>query len=94
MSHQLAGTRAGYINPTFDHMFLEAIQHDPEKLAALTREEYIEQAGSEGIELIMWLVMRGAMNPEITKVHSTYHVPASNTAAALALFDNRVPAPV
>jgi protocatechuate 4,5-dioxygenase, beta chain len=93
MSHQLAGSRAGYINPTFDHMFLEAIQHDPEKLAALSRGEYIEQAGSEGIELIMWLVMRGAMNPEITKVHSTYHVPASNTAAALALFDNRVPQP-
>ncbi|GAB3347263.1 class III extradiol dioxygenase subunit beta [Modestobacter lapidis] len=93
MSHQLAGSRAGYINPTFDHMYLEAIQADPEKLAALTREEYIDQAGSEGIELIMWLVMRGAMNPEITKVHSTYHVPASNTAAALALFDNRVPRP-
>jgi protocatechuate 4,5-dioxygenase beta chain len=94
MSHQLAGSRAGYINPTFDHMYLEAIQTDPEKLAALTREEYIEQAGSEGIELIMWLVMRGAMNAEITKVHSTYHVPASNTAAALALFDNRVSQPV
>ncbi len=93
MSHQLSGTRAGYINPKFDAMFLEAIQHDPEKLAALSREEYIEQAGSEGIELIMWLVMRGAMEPEITKVHSTYHVPASNTAAALALFDNRVPQP-
>ncbi len=94
MSHQLSGTRAGYINPRFDAMFLEAIQHDPEKLAALTREEYIEQAGSEGIELIMWLVMRGAMEPEITKVHSTYHVPASNTAAALALFENRAPASV
>ena len=91
MSHQLAGSRAGYINPTFDNMYLEAIQTDPEKLAALTREEYIEQAGSEGIELIMWLVMRGAMNAEIGRVHSTYHVPASNTAAALALFDNRVP---
>jgi protocatechuate 4,5-dioxygenase, beta chain len=94
MSHQLAGTRAGYINPTFDSMFLEAIQTDPEKLAALSREEYIEQAGSEGIELIMWLVMRGAMNPEITRVHSTYHVPASNTAAALALFENRAAQPV
>jgi protocatechuate 4,5-dioxygenase, beta chain len=94
MSHQLSGSRAGYINPTFDHMYLQAIQTDPEKLAALTREEYIEQAGSEGIELIMWLVMRGAMNPEIARVHSTYHVPASNTAAALALFDNRVTQPV
>jgi protocatechuate 4,5-dioxygenase, beta chain len=89
MSHQLAGARAGFINSTFDHMFLDAIQHDPGKLAALSREDYIREAGAEGIELIMWLVMRGAMNAQVRKVHSTYHVPASNTAAALALFDNR-----
>jgi protocatechuate 4,5-dioxygenase beta chain len=93
MSHQLAGARAGYINPTFDKMFLQAIETDPESLAALTREDYIRQAGSEGIELIMWLVMRGAMNPRIERVHTTYHVPASNTAAALALYDNRVAQP-
>ncbi|MYU09713.1 protocatechuate 3,4-dioxygenase [Streptomyces sp. SID8361] len=89
MSHQLAGARAGFINPTFDHMFLEAIEKDPQKLAELSREEYIREAGSEGIELIMWLVMRGAMNAQVRKVHSVYHVPASNTAAGLALFDNR-----
>jgi protocatechuate 4,5-dioxygenase beta chain len=94
MSHQLAGARAGYINPTFDKWFLEAIESDPQALAALTREDLIRQAGSEGIELIMWLIMRGAMNATIRRVHSTYHVPASNTAAALALFDNRVPQPV
>ena len=89
MSHQLAGARAGFINPTFDHMFLEAIGNDPEKLARLTREELIREAGSEGIELIMWLVMRGALNEQVRTVHSAYHVPASNTAAGLALFDNR-----
>ncbi|OZM78039.1 class III extradiol dioxygenase subunit beta [Pseudonocardia sp. MH-G8] len=89
MSHQLAGARAGFINSAFDHMFLDAIEHDPGKLAALSREDYIREAGAEGIEMIMWLVMRGAMNAQIRKVHSTYHVPASNTAAALALFDNR-----
>jgi protocatechuate 4,5-dioxygenase beta chain len=93
MSHQLAGARAGYINPTFDKWFLEAIQTDPAALAALSREDFIRQAGSEGIELIMWLIMRGAMNDAIGRVHETYHVPASNTAAALALFDNRVPQP-
>jgi protocatechuate 4,5-dioxygenase, beta chain len=93
MSHQLAGARAGYINPTFDKWFLDAIESDPQALAALTREDLIRQAGSEGIELIMWLIMRGAMNDTIRRVHSTYHVPASNTAAALALFDNRVPQP-
>jgi protocatechuate 4,5-dioxygenase beta chain len=89
MSHQLAGARAGLINPEFDAMFLEAIETDPEKLTALSREDYIRQAGSEGIEMIMWLIMRGAMNDRIRRVHSTYHVPASNTAAGLALFDNR-----
>jgi protocatechuate 4,5-dioxygenase beta chain len=90
MSHQLAGARAGFINPEFDAMWLEAIQWDPAKLAALGREELIRQAGSEGIELIMWLIMRGAMNDQVTKVHSHYFVPASNTAAGIALFDNRV----
>ncbi|ODU02758.1 MAG: protocatechuate 3,4-dioxygenase [Pseudonocardia sp. SCN 72-86] len=89
MSHQLAGARAGFINPEFDAMFLDAIENHPEKLAALSREDFIQQAGSEGIELIMWLVMRGAMNAQVRKVHSAYHVPASNTAAGLALFDNQ-----
>lgn len=89
MSHQLAGARAGFVNPEFDHMFLDAIASDPEKLASLSREEYISQAGSEGIELIMWLVMRGALNDRVRTVHTAYHVPASNTAAGLALFDNR-----
>ncbi|MEZ7002233.1 class III extradiol dioxygenase subunit beta [Streptomyces sp. AD55] len=89
MSHQLAGARAGFINPEFDHMFLDAIEEDPGKLAALTREDFIREAGAEGIELIMWLVMRGAMNERVRRVHRAYHVPASNTAAGLALFDNR-----
>lgn len=90
MSHQLAGSRAGLINTPFDRFFLDAIEEEPERLAALTREEYVREAGSEGIELIMWLVMRGALNRSVRRVHRTYHVPASNTAAALALFDNRV----
>lgn len=89
MSHQLAGSRAGLINPTFDRMFLQAIETDPASLAKITREEYVREAGSEGIEMIMWLVMRGALNDEITRITETYHVPASNTAAALALFENK-----
>lgn len=89
MSHQLAGARAGLINPEFDRMFLSAIEHDPEKLASLSREELIERAGTEGIELIMWLVMRGALSDNLVRVHETYHVPASNTAAGLALFEDR-----
>ncbi|MGY1858166.1 class III extradiol dioxygenase subunit beta [Modestobacter sp. SYSU DS0290] len=90
MSHQLAGARAGFINSDFDRQFLAEIQSDPEKLAALSREDYVRLAGSEGIEMIMWLIMRGALNDDITRVHDTYFVAASNTAAALALFENKV----
>ena len=93
MSHQLAGSRAGFVNPDFDQMFLEAIESDPAKLTTLSREDYIREAGSEGIEMIMWLIMRGALNEQVQRVHSTYYVAASNTAAALALFDNRVRQP-
>ncbi|MGW1563943.1 class III extradiol dioxygenase subunit beta [Streptomyces sp. NPDC002144] len=89
MSHQLAGARAGFINTEFDLSFLDDIESNPGRLTAMTREDYIQAAGSEGIELIMWLTMRGALNERVHCVHSTYHVPASNTAAALALFDNR-----
>lgn len=88
MSHQLAGARAGLINPEFDRMFLDAIEHDPRRLAKLSREELIEAAGTEGIELIMWLVMRGALSDNLIRIHETYHVPASNTAAGLALFQD------
>jgi protocatechuate 4,5-dioxygenase, beta chain len=88
MSHQLAGTRAGLINPEFDRMFLDAIEDAPEKLAALSREELIAEAGTEGIELIMWLVMRGALSDNLVRIHEAYHVPASNTAAGLALFED------
>lgn len=89
MSHQLSGSRAGLINRSFDEMFLQAIETDPSQLTAMTREQYVQEAGSEGIELIMWLVMRGALGAIVRRVHSAYHVPVSNTAAGLALFDNR-----
>ncbi|WP_396277441.1 class III extradiol dioxygenase subunit beta [Glutamicibacter creatinolyticus] len=86
MSHQLAGERAGLINEEFDRAFLKDIETNPTRLAELTREDYIREAGSEGLEMIMWLIMRGAVGDDLQRVHETYHVPASNTAAALALF--------
>lgn len=70
MSHQLAGARAGCINPEFDAMWMEAIGMDPARPAALSCAELVRQAGSEGIELIMRLVMREAMDEQVTKVYS------------------------
>ena len=80
MSHQLQGPRAGLINQEFDKAFLDRLSTDPEALAAMPHIDYMEQAGSEGIELVMWLIMRGALGPDVSEVRRFYHVPASNTA--------------
>ena len=85
MSHQLQGPRAGLINTEFDQAFLDRLISEPEALAAMPHIDYVREAGSEGIELVMWLIARGAMSdlaggnaPEVA--HRFYHVPASNTA--------------
>jgi protocatechuate 4,5-dioxygenase beta chain len=80
MSHQLSGERAGLINKDWDNRFLDALSADPAWLRALPHREYIIEAGSEGIELIMWLVMRGALGKDVRELNRFYHVPASNTA--------------
>ena len=80
MSHQLQGPRAGLINKEFDNAFLDALVSDPEALARIPRDRYVREAGSEGIELVMWLIMRGALAGPVRQVHRFYHVPASNTA--------------
>ncbi len=87
MSHQLQGERAGFVNQEFDLMFLDNLQDNPEALTKIDHNEYLRDAGSEGIELIMWLIMRGAMeNPK--EVYRHYHVPVSNTAGGLICFED------
>jgi protocatechuate 4,5-dioxygenase, beta chain len=85
MSHQLQGPRAGLINREFDNGFLDRLIADPEGQARVPHIDYVREAGSEGIELVMWLIARGAMadlagGPAPRPVHRFYHVPASNTA--------------
>lgn len=88
MSHQLQGPRAGLINPEFDNAFLDRLVNDPEGLADMPHIDYVRQAGSEGIELVMWLVMRGALNDRVVEKHRFYHVPASNTAVGHLILEN------
>jgi protocatechuate 4,5-dioxygenase beta chain len=80
MSHQLQGRRAGLINKEFDTAYLDNLTANPELLRKMPHLEYLREAGSEGIELVMWLIMRGAMGDEIDELYRFYHVPASNTA--------------
>jgi protocatechuate 4,5-dioxygenase, beta chain len=88
MSHQLQGPRAGLINKEFDTRFLDRLTTDPENLAQLPHLEYVREAGSEGIELVMWLIMRGALEADAREVYRFYHVPASNTAVGHIIFEN------
>jgi protocatechuate 4,5-dioxygenase beta chain len=89
MSHQLQGPRAGLINPDFDRAFLDNLTADPQKLAAMPHIDYLREAGSEGIELVMWLIMRGALDDAVREVRRFYHVPASNTAVGHIILENR-----
>ena len=94
MSHQLQGPRAGLINRTFDNAFLDKLIADPAAAAAIPHIDYVREAGSEGIELVMWLIARGAMkdiaeNPSPIRLrHRFYHVPASNTAVGHMILEN------
>jgi len=90
MSHQLQGPRAGLINKEWDNRFLDRLIAEPEQLAQVSHIEYVREAGSEGIELVMWLIARGAMSDRTPKVaHRFYHVPASNTAVGHLILENQ-----
>jgi protocatechuate 4,5-dioxygenase beta chain len=88
MSHQLQGPRAGLINKEWDNRFLDRLIEEPDELAKMPHIEYVREAGSEGIELVMWLIMRGALDPKVNLVHRFYHVPASNTAVGHLILEN------
>ena len=89
MSHQLQGPRAGLINRAFDTAFLDRLIADPAGLSQMPHIDYVREAGSEGIELVMWLIARGAMSDSPPKVaHRFYHVPASNTAVGHLILEN------
>jgi gallate dioxygenase len=87
LSHQVHGERAGFNNSAWDERFLELFESDPERLAAMTHAEYAELGGVEGAEIIMWLVLRGAMAPRIHCLHRSYYLP-SMTAIATAIYED------
>ncbi len=89
MSHQLQGPRAGLINSVFDNDFLDGMVNDPVRLSKIPHVDYMREAGSEGIELVMWLVMRGALDDKVNEVRRFYHVPASNTAVGHLILENQ-----
>jgi len=89
MSHQLQSKRAGLINASWDKRFLDLMTEDPVYASKITHLEYLRETGSEGIEMVMWLVMRGALDDDAVEIHRHYHVPASNTAVGHIILENK-----
>src|SRR5512135_67424 len=89
LSHQLDGTRAGFINKEFDLMCMEKIVAEPQALARYSTLDLVRLAGAQGVELMNWLVARGALTGSVAKVHANYHIPISNTATGLMVLENR-----
>lgn len=88
LSHQLGGERAGVVNPEFDKRFLDNLTADPEANAHISHTEFIRDAGCEGIEMIMWNVMRGALNDKVNEIYRFYHIPVSATAYGAIILEN------
>ncbi|OEE81614.1 protocatechuate 3,4-dioxygenase [Enterovibrio norvegicus FF-162] len=89
LSHQLQGERAGLINTEYDCNWLDKMVEDPMAVKDISHTEYIREAGSEGIEAIMWLVMRGAMDEKVDEVYRFTHAPVSNSHYGLTLLENK-----
>jgi hypothetical protein len=85
MSHQLNGKRFGFLNPKWDNEFLDLLEAQPETLAGLTAEAYMERGGCEAVELIIWLAMRGALSPRVKRIHRNYYAPMLTGYGLLAL---------
>jgi protocatechuate 4,5-dioxygenase, beta chain len=88
LSHQLDGTRAGFINKEFDKLCLDKIVAEPEALTRYSIHDWVEQSGSQGVEFLNWMAMRGALTGRVSELSRNYHIPISNTAAATVVYEN------
>jgi protocatechuate 4,5-dioxygenase beta chain len=89
LSHQISGPRAGLINSAWDRSFLDGLTSDPSALTKIPHVEYMREAGAEGIEMVMWLIMRGALCDSVEEIYRFYTVPASNTAVGHIILETR-----
>jgi protocatechuate 4,5-dioxygenase beta chain len=86
MSHQLQGPRAGLIN-TFEQAFVDRPITDPDALRRVRHLEYLRELGTDGIEMVMWPIRRGALGPDVEALHRRHHVAATSTAVGHMVLD-------
>ncbi len=89
LSHQLDGTRAGFINKEFDTLCLDKFVAEPQALMRYSIHDWVKESGSQGVEFLNWMAMRGALTGRVSELHRNYHIPISNTAAATVVYDNQ-----
>jgi protocatechuate 4,5-dioxygenase beta chain len=89
LSHQLGGERVGVVNPEFDQLFLDNLTKDPLANTRLSHTDFMREAGCEGVEMIMWNVMRGALGDNVEEVFRLYHIPVSATAYGAIILENK-----
>jgi protocatechuate 4,5-dioxygenase beta chain len=87
LSHQIR--TAGFINEEFDRLCMDKIVSDPDAMTRYGIEEFVELAGSQGLEFVTWLGMRGALSGDVSVVTTTYHNPLSHTGGAIMLLEPR-----
>jgi protocatechuate 4,5-dioxygenase, beta chain len=92
LSHQLDGTRAGFINKEFDQLCLDKIVSEPDTLTRYSIHDVVSLAGAQGVEFLNWMAMRGALTGQVSQAHRNYHIPISNTAAATIVLANEAQA--
>lgn len=85
LAHQVHGERAGFTNTPWDMEFLDALVEDPESLLEMTIAEYARRGGVEGAEIVMWLIMRGALSEKVSRVHQSYYLPSMTPICSLIL---------
>ena len=89
LSHQLDGARAGFINKEFDLLCLDKIVAEPEALTRYSIHDWVKETGSQGVEFLNWMAMRGALTGRVSELNRNYHIPISNTAAATVVYENQ-----
>ena len=87
LSHQVHGERAGFLNEAWDDEFLQLLEHAPEQLVNMRIAEYAAKGGMEGAEVIMWLIMRGALSAQVKRVHKQTYAPSVTNIATLVFED-------
>jgi len=92
LSHQLHGDRFGHMNEAWDQEFLDRLEDDPESLVGISHDELMEKGGAESVEMMMWLGMRGALTPQVNKIHRNYYLPMLTGMGLTLLEDMQTPA--